>query len=227
LGAPMDVLWFRMSRKESDESETFGHVEAGRMLIMLNRTDYWQCAYLIPKDGYDKVKAKGLDAFRGGIVAMSPFLSDRVQEITDWDHVKLLTVAVDRLPRWHKPGLMLIGDAAHAMSPIGGVGVNLAIQDAVASANILAEPLRAGKVTEATLAAIQKRREFPVRVTQKLQVFVQNKMIDKVLYGSARPTQPLPVKFLQWFPVLQRLPARLVGMGVRPEHVHTPEMRAL
>jgi 2-polyprenyl-6-methoxyphenol hydroxylase-like FAD-dependent oxidoreductase len=224
LGAPMDVLWFRMSRKDSDESETFGHVEAGRMLIMLNRTDYWQCAYLIPKDGYDAVKAKGLDAFRDGIVAMTPFLRDRVQEIADWDHVKLLTVAVDRLPRWHKPGLMLIGDAAHAMSPIGGVGVNLAIQDALASANILAAPLRDGKVTEATLAAIQKRREFPVRVTQKLQVLVQNKMIDKVLQGSARPTPPLPVKLLQWLPVLQRLPARLVGMGVRPEHVHTPEV---
>jgi len=224
LGAPMDVLWFRMSRKESDESETFGHVEAGRMLIMLNRNDYWQCAYLIPKDGYDKVKAAGLDALRDSIVAMTPFLRDRVQEIGDWDHVKLLTVAVDRLPRWHKPGLICIGDAAHAMSPIGGVGVNLAIQDAVASANILAEPLRTGTVTEATLAAIQKRREFPVRVTQKLQVFVQNKMIDKVLHGSARPTPPLPIKLAQWFPVLQRLPARLVGMGVRLEHVRTPEV---
>ena len=223
LGAPMDVLWFRLSRKESDETETFGHVEAGRMLIMLNRTDYWQCAYLIPKDGYAAVKAAGLDAFRQSVVDMTPFVRDRVQEIADWDHVKLLTVAVDRLPRWYKPGLICIGDAAHAMSPIGGVGVNLAIQDAVAAANILAAPLRAGTVTDETLAAIQKRREFPVRVTQKLQVVVQNNLIDKVLRSSARPKPPFPLKVLQWIPALQRLPARLVGMGVRPEHVRTPE----
>ena len=154
---------------------------------------------------------------------MTPFVRDRVQEIADWDHVKLLTVAVDRLPRWYKPGLICIGDAAHAMSPIGGVGINLAIQDAVAAANILAAPLRAGTVTEETLAAIQQRREFPIRVTQKLQVLVQNNLIDKVLHSTARPKPPFAAKFLQWFPVLQRLPARLVGMGVRPEHVRTPE----
>lgn len=224
LGAPMDVLWFRLSRQDSDESETFGHVEAGRMMIMLNRGNYWQCAYLIRKDGYAAVKAKGLDAFRQSVAEMSPFVRDRMHEIADWDHVKLLTVAVDRLPCWHKPGLICIGDAAHAMSPIGGVGVNLAIQDAVAAANILAEPLRAGTVTEATLAAIQKRREFPVRVTQKLQITAQNTLIDKILSNSERPKPPLPTKLLQWFPVLQRLPARLVGMGVRPEHIRTPEL---
>jgi 2-polyprenyl-6-methoxyphenol hydroxylase-like FAD-dependent oxidoreductase len=223
LGAPMDVLWFRLSRKEGDETETFGHVEAGRMMIMLNRNDYWQCAYLIAKDGYAAVKAAGLDAFRQAVVGMSPFVRDRVQEIADWDHVKLLTVAVDRLPRWHKPGLICIGDAAHAMSPIGGVGVNLAIQDAVASANILAQPLRAGTVTEATLAAIQARREFPVRVTQRLQILIQNRMINKVLHSSERPKPPFATKFLQWFPLLQRLPARIIGIGVRPEHVRTPE----
>jgi 2-polyprenyl-6-methoxyphenol hydroxylase-like FAD-dependent oxidoreductase len=223
LGAPMDVLWFRISRRAGDEAETFGHVDAGHMMIMLNRNDYWQCAYIIPKDGFAAVKAKGLDAFRQAVVAMSPFVRDRVAEISDWNHVKLLTVAVDHLPLWHKPGLICIGDAAHAMSPIGGVGVNLAVQDAVAAANILAAPLRAGAVTEATLAAIQKRREFPVRVTQRLQIAIQNRMIGKVLSGSLRPKPPLAVKFLQWFPVLQRWPARLVGMGVRPEHIHTPE----
>ena len=158
LGAPMDVLWFRLSRRPGDEAETFGHVEAGRMMIMLNRNDYWQCAYIIPKDGYAAVKAAGLKAFREVVAKMSPFVRDRVQEIADWDHVKLLTVAVDRLPRWHKPGLMLIGDAAHAMSPIGGVGVNLAVQDAVASANILAEPLSAGAVTVFPL--LQPRDRF-------------------------------------------------------------------
>ncbi len=226
LGAPMDVLWFRLSREMSDESETFGHVEAGRMMIMLNRGDYWQCAYIIPKDGYGKVEAKGLEAFRAGVVAMSPFLKERVAEIADWDHVKLLTVAVDRLPQWHKPGLICIGDAAHAMSPIGGVGVNLAVQDAVAAANILAGPLRAGAVSEETLAAVQARREFPVKVTQKLQVVIQNNLINKALKSQERPQPPFVTRVLQWFPVLQRLPARLIGMGVRPEHVHTPEMSA-
>ena len=224
LGAPMDVLWFRLSRKEKDVSETFGHVEAGRMLIMLNRTDYWQCAFLIPKDGYAAVKAKGLEAFRQAVADMSPFVRDRMHEIADWDHVKLLTVAVDRLSRWHRPGLICIGDAAHAMSPIGGVGINLAIQDAVAAANILAEALRAGTVTEDTLHAIQKRREFPVRVTQRFQVIVQNNLIDRILRSNKRPRPPTAVKLLQWFPVLQRIPARLVGMGVRPEHVRTPEI---
>ena len=225
LGAPMDVLWFRLSREDSDAPETFGHVEAGRMMIMLNRNDYWQCAYVIPKDGFAAVKAKGLEAFRQSVVEMSPFVRDRVHEIADWDHVKLLTVAVDRLPCWHKPGLICIGDAAHAMSPIGGVGVNLAVQDAVAAANILAAPLRAGAATEGTLRAIQKRREFPARVTQRLQIAIQNNLIDKVLSSTERPKPPFAVKLLQWFPALQRLPARLVGMGVRPEHVRTPEIR--
>ena len=174
----MDVLWFRVSRREGDTNETFGHMEAGRMLVMLNRTDYWQCAYVIPKDGYAAVKAKGLDAFRQSVAFMSPFLRDRLGEITDWDHVKLLTVAVDRLPCWHKPGLLCIGDAAHAMSPIGGVGINLAIQDAVAAANILATPLKEGRVTEALLAAVQKRRTMPMRVIQWLQVQIQNNVLS-------------------------------------------------
>jgi len=220
----MDILWFRISRRAGDTAETFGHMEAGRMLVMLNRNDYWQCAYVIPKGGIDKVKAAGLDAFRESVAFMSPFLRDRLGEIADWDHVKLLTVAVDRLPRWQKPGLLCIGDAAHAMSPIGGVGINLAIQDAAAAANILAAPLKEGRVTEALLAAVQKRRTMPMRVIQRLQVFIQNNLLSAVLSTTQRPKPPFPARLLNWFPLLQRIPARIIGLGVRPEHVHTPEI---
>jgi 2-polyprenyl-6-methoxyphenol hydroxylase-like FAD-dependent oxidoreductase len=224
IGAPMDVLWFRVSRQQSDTAETFGHMEAGRMIVMLNRTSYWQCAYLIPKGGIDAVKAKGLDAFRDNVAFMSPFLRDRLGEIKSWDDVKLLTVAVDRLARWHKPGLLCIGDAAHAMSPIGGVGINLAIQDAVATANILAAPLREGGVTEALLEAVQRRRTLPMRVIQWLQVQIQNRVLSAVLAGTTRPQPPFAAKLVNRFPLLQRLPARIIGLGVRPEHVRTPEI---
>ena len=223
IGAPMDILWFRVSRRDSDTPETFGHMESGRMLVMLNRTDYWQCAYVIPKGGIDKVKAAGLKAFRDSVAFMSPFLRDRLSELKSWDDVKLLTVAVDRLSRWHRPGLLCIGDAAHAMSPIGGVGINLAIQDAVAAANILAAPLKEGRVTEALLEAVQRRRTLPMRVIQWLQVQVQNNVLNPVLKSSARPKPPFAAKLLNWFPQLQRLPARIIGLGVRPEHVATPE----
>jgi 2-polyprenyl-6-methoxyphenol hydroxylase-like FAD-dependent oxidoreductase len=226
IGAPMDILWFRVSRRDSDTAETFGHMEAGRMLVMLNRTDYWQCAYVIPKGGIDKVKAAGLEAFRDSVAFMSPFLRDRLSEIKSWDDVKLLTAAVDRLSRWHRPGLLCIGDAAHAMSPIGGVGINLAIQDAVAAANILAAPLKAGRVTEALLEAVQRRRTMPMRVIQWLQVQVHNNVLNPVLKSSARPKPPFAAKLLNWFPPLQRLPARIIGLGVRPEHVRTPEAKA-
>ena len=225
LGAPIDVLWFRVSRRDSDSAETFGHMEAGRMFVMINRTDYWQCAYVIPKGGIDAVKAKGLEAFRKNIAVMSPFLRDRLGEIKSWADVKLLTVAVDRLPRWHKPGLICIGDAAHAMSPIGGVGINLAIQDAVAAANILAAPLREGRVTDASLAAVQQRRTLPTRAIQWLQLRIQNNVLNPVLKSAARPKPPWPVKLLNWFPLLQRLPARIIGLGVRPEHVRTPQAK--
>lgn len=224
LGAPMDVLWFRLSRRGDDESETFGHIEAGRMMVMLNRGDYWQCAYLIPKGGFDSVKRSGIAAFRAAIVSLSPFLRDRMDEIKGWDDVKLLTVAVDRLPCWYKQGLVCIGDAAHAMSPIGGVGINLAIEDAVAAANILAEPLRRRAVTLDHLKQIQERREFPTRVTQRLQVFIQNNVIGPVLESTQRPKPPWAMRLVDIFPFLRRIPARLIGMGVRPEHVQTMEM---
>jgi 2-polyprenyl-6-methoxyphenol hydroxylase-like FAD-dependent oxidoreductase len=222
-GAPMDVLWFRLSRKDTDGDETFGHIEAGRMMVMLDRGDYWQCAYVIPKGGIERVHTAGLDAFRTAVVAMSPYLADRVGELKSFDDVKLLTVTVDRLRQWWRSGLMCIGDAAHAMSPVGGVGVNLAIQDAVAAANRLAVPLKAGRVSDDDLRAIQARRTFPVRVTQWFQLMMQNQVIRRAL-GGERPKPPFVLKLLDRVPFVQRLPARVLAIGVRPEHVHTPEV---
>jgi 2-polyprenyl-6-methoxyphenol hydroxylase-like FAD-dependent oxidoreductase len=222
-GAPMDVLWFRLSRKPSDSEETFGHIEGGRMMVMLNRNDYWQCAYVIPKGSADDVRRAGLGKFRQVVGEMSPFVQDRLGEIESWDLVKLLTVAVDRLRRWYRPGLLCVGDAAHAMSPIGGVGINLAVQDAVAAANILAEPLRRGSVSIETLAQVQQRREFPTRFTQRLQIVLQNNIIGPAL-GGRRPKAPLFMKMLQW-PLLRRIPGRLLALGIRPEHIRTPEIK--
>ncbi|MFZ0026819.1 MAG: FAD-dependent oxidoreductase [Pseudolabrys sp.] len=182
-GAPMDVMWFRLSHWPGDSEETVGHIESGRMMVMLNRNDYWQCAYVIPKGTAEEVRSAGLDKFRQVIADMSPFVRDRLGEIESWDQVKLLTVAVDRLRRWFRPGLLCIGDAAHAMSPIGGVGINLAVQDAVAAANILAQPLRHGTMTIETLESVQRRREFPTRFTQRLQLVLQNNIIGPALEG--------------------------------------------
>jgi 2-polyprenyl-6-methoxyphenol hydroxylase-like FAD-dependent oxidoreductase len=228
-GAPMDVLWFRMSRKENDTADTFGHIEAGKMMILFDRGDYWQCAYVISKGGIEKVQAEGLEAFRKRVLEMSPFLSDRIGELKSWDDIKLLSVTVDRLQKWWRPGLICVGDAAHAMSPIGGVGINMAVQDAVAAANQLAAPLRAGKVTDADLQAIQERRTLPVRFTQWLQLTIQKRIISRVLgmgESQRRPTPPLIFKLFNVFPVLRRIPARLLGLGIRPEHVQTPDVFA-
>jgi 2-polyprenyl-6-methoxyphenol hydroxylase-like FAD-dependent oxidoreductase len=226
FGAPMDVLWFRVSRRQSDEAATFGHIEAGMMMIMLNRGDYWQCAYVIPKGGIDRVRAAGLAAFRHSVAMMSPYLADRVDELKNWDDVKLLTVAVDRLRQWWRPGLLCIGDAAHAMSPVGGVGVNLAIQDAVAAANRLAGPLNAGTVSDDDLRAIEARRTFPVRFTQRLQLVMQNRIINRALSGTQKPKPPLLFQIVDAVPLLQRIPGRLLAVGIRPEHIHTPEIAA-
>ncbi|MBV9555728.1 MAG: FAD-dependent oxidoreductase [Pseudolabrys sp.] len=228
LGAPMDVMWFRISRKSGDGEDVAGHIESGRMLVMLNRDDYWQCAFVIPKGRADEVKARGLDAFRKTISEMAPFdAGDRLAEIKDWDDVKLLTVTVDILRQWWKPGLICIGDAAHAMSPIGGVGINLAVQDAVAAANILAEPLRQGTVTNETLNDIQQRRALPTRITQRLQLVLQNNIIGPAMQNtSVRPKAPLVMKLLQW-PLFNRIPGRVIAVGVRPEHIHTPDVASL
>jgi 2-polyprenyl-6-methoxyphenol hydroxylase-like FAD-dependent oxidoreductase len=224
LGAPIDVLWFRLTRRPDDPDETLGRFDAGHIFIMINRGEHWQCAFVIPKGTIERLKAAGLSAFRASVAGLAPSVGDRVGEIGDWDAVKLLTVQVDRLARWYRPGLLCIGDAAHAMSPIGGVGINLAIQDAVAAANILAAPLREGRATVDDLARVQKRRLFPTRVTQRFQVLVQNRIIARVLSGRRAFAAPAPIRILDRCPVLRRLPARLVGIGVRPEHVRTPEL---
>lgn len=225
LGAPMDVLWLRLSKRTSDGSQAVGRFQAGRLFVMLDRGDYWQCAYVIPKDGFGQVRCKGLDAFRHDLAALNPALANRVHEIASWDDVKLLTVRVDRLKRWHRDGLLCIGDAAHAMSPVGGVGINLAIQDAVAAANILAGPLRQGPVPEDLLRKVQDRRQWPTRMTQAVQLVVQNRIIQNVLTMTAIPRPPFVARLLKRFPVLRRIPGRLIGMGFRPEHVQIPEIR--
>ena len=221
LGAPMDVLWLRMSRQPGDPEQTGGTINYGHMMVTLNRNDYWQCAYLIRKGGYDELRARGLDAFKADIVRLTPFLADRVHELADWDDIKLLTVVVDRLRKWWRPGLLCIGDAAHAMSPVGGVGVNLAVQDAVAAANILAVPLREGRLTTDHLDQVQKRRTFPMKVIQQMQLTVQERLIDKILDSQKPIRAPWPMRLFNTFPFLRRIPARIVGVGVRPEHIHT------
>ncbi|MGB7125923.1 MAG: FAD-dependent oxidoreductase [Methylovirgula sp.] len=224
IGAPMDVLWFRLSRKAGDSAETFGRAEAGQMLVLINRGDHWQCGYVIPKGGFDALKRQDVAVLRQQLASLVPFLADRVAEIKSWDDVKLLTVAVDRLPLWHKPGLLCIGDAAHAMSPIGGVGVNVAIQDAIAAANILAPALRSGKpVSDALLGAVQKRREPAVKLTQAMQVFIQNRAITNVLRGTGKIRAPWIVRLFNYVPWLRRWPARFVGLGFRMERVKSPQ----
>ncbi len=221
FGVPMDVLWFRLSRRAADPQQTMGLFGAGRILILLNRGDYWQCGYVIAKGANEEVRRRGLPWFRESILKLLPWLADRVTELTDWEQIKLLTVRVDRLRQWYRPGLLCIGDAAHAMSPVGGVGINLAIQDAVAAANILARPLREDQVSVEDLKAVQKRRDWPTRVTQRLQLTIQKQLIARALSAEESFTPPLFVRLLSAFPPLARIPARLIGLGVRPEHVRT------
>jgi 2-polyprenyl-6-methoxyphenol hydroxylase-like FAD-dependent oxidoreductase len=219
IGAPMDVLWFRMSRQPGDPGESMGNFGKGAIFVLINRGDYWQCGYVIAKGSLAQARQRGLEAFRQDIEKMAPFMKGRTREIASFDDLRLLTVGVDRLKRWHRPGLICIGDAAHTMSPIGGVGINLAIQDAVAAGNLLAAPLRRGAVTDADLHAVQERREPPTRKTQAMQVFLQKNVITAVLGSPKQLKPPLFLKLIARFPWLARFPARILGMGFRPEHV--------
>jgi 2-polyprenyl-6-methoxyphenol hydroxylase-like FAD-dependent oxidoreductase len=223
LGAPMDVLWFRVSRQPDDPQQALGRFASGKIMVMLNRGEYWQCGYLIPKGTLPQLKERGLERFRKDFLTVAPFLGSRANEIRDWDQIKLLTVAVDRLRTWYRPGLLCIGDAAHAMSPVGGIGINLAIQDAVATANILSEPLRTGNVSERELRKVQQRRLFATRVTQRAQIFIQDRVLRPVLSSNQVFSVPLLLRLFQRLPFLRRIPARLIGIGIRPEHVRTPD----
>jgi 2-polyprenyl-6-methoxyphenol hydroxylase-like FAD-dependent oxidoreductase len=223
LGAPIDVLWMRLPKKPDDSYYALGHLKKGKMLVTINRGDYWQCAYVILKGASEQIQQRGLPAFRDDIADVAPFLSDRTDTLRDWKDISLLSVRVDRLLAWWRPGLLCIGDSAHAMSPVGGIGINLAIQDAVATANILAEPLRRQRVTSDHLAALQKRRLWPTRRTQSLQVQAHKRLVEPTLRGQVDFTKlPFAVRLLNDYPVLRRIPARLMGIGLRPEHVKSP-----
>jgi 2-polyprenyl-6-methoxyphenol hydroxylase-like FAD-dependent oxidoreductase len=222
FGAPIDVLWFRLPKEANDPAQAFGFVTAGQFMVLIDRGDYWQSAYLIRKGSFEERKARGLEAFRQDIARCTPFLAGRVNQIAQWEDVKLLSVKVDHLRKWHREGLLCIGDSAHAMSPVGGVGINLAIQDAVATANLLADKLRAGNVGEEDLRDVQKRRERPARLTQKVQVFMHHHFIEKILGSRETIAPPLAMRLLEELPRLRSLPARMIGIGFRPEHVRIP-----
>lgn len=230
LGAPIDVLWMRLPKMPDDPSTTGGRINTGVFLAMLDRGTYWQCAYVIPKGGIEAIRARGLDSFRADMLRIAPLFANRIHQLASWDDIKLLSVTVDRLERWYRPGLLCIVDAAHAMSPVGGVGINLAIQDAVAAANMLARPLASNlQAAELTpfLAQVEKRRLFPARVTQAAQVAVQNRLLRPVIDADTRSsrtmTVPWPLRLMARSSWLQSLPAYAVGVGVRPEHVHSPK----
>jgi 2-polyprenyl-6-methoxyphenol hydroxylase-like FAD-dependent oxidoreductase len=224
LGSPIDVLWFRLSKREGDPERVLGRIGVNTMIVTIDRTDYWQCAYVIGKGGIGRIHERGLEAFKAAVAEGARFLSDRVDELKSFDDVRLLSVTVDRLTTWSKPGLLCIGDAAHAMSPVGGVGINLAIQDAVATANLLAAKLKAGTLRDPDLDLVRRRRLFPVKVVQGLQVAVHNRVLKPMVAGGNRILRvPWPLKVLDANAWLRRWPAQFLGLGVRPEHVHSPD----
>lgn len=219
IGAPIDVLWFRMKKAPGDPPQAFGYIGAGQFMVLLDRDEYWQCAYVIRKGSFEDRKARGIEAFREEVVRCGSFLGDRVDAIKDWEDVKLLAVKLDHLKQWCRDGLLCIGDSAHAMSPVGGVGINLAIQDAVATANLLAPKFRKGRVTPEDLKAVQHRREPPARKTQNVQAFIHKHFLEHI-FGSTGPVAPpLVTRLFEGFPLLRRIPAKMIGMGFLPEHI--------
>jgi 2-polyprenyl-6-methoxyphenol hydroxylase-like FAD-dependent oxidoreductase len=222
FGVPIDVLWMRISKKQGDPRQTLGFFQHGKLLVLLDRDEYWQCGFVIPKGGFDEIKARGLPQFHKDIVSFAGFLRDRVAELDDWSKIKLLTVQINRLQDWCRAGLLCIGDSAHAMSPAGGVGINLAIQDAVATANLLAAKLRSGPVSVDDLRKVQARREWPTRLIQGMQIFIHSRVVTGRTSDDNETSLPFVLRLLKWFPILRQLPARFIGMGPRPEHVRSP-----
>jgi 2-polyprenyl-6-methoxyphenol hydroxylase-like FAD-dependent oxidoreductase len=222
FGVPIDVLWMRIPKKQGDPKQTLGFFQHGKLVVLLDRDDYWQCGFVIPKGEFDEIRARGLREFQNELASFADFLRDRVVELDDWSKIKLLTVRVNRLRAWCCEGLLCIGDSAHAMSPAGGVGINLAIQDAVATANLLAEKLQSGPVRVDDLRKVQARREWPTRLIQAMQIFIHRRVVTGRTSGEKKGSLPFVLRLLKWFPILRQLPARFIGMGPRPEHFHSP-----
>jgi 2-polyprenyl-6-methoxyphenol hydroxylase-like FAD-dependent oxidoreductase len=222
FGVPIDALWMRMSKRDDDPEQTFGFFQHGKLLVLIDRGDYWQAGFVIPKGQFDEIKERGLAQFQNDIVSFAGFLRDRVSELDDWSKIKLLTVQLNRLREWCCEGLLCIGDSAHAMSPAGGVGINLAIQDAVATANLLAEKLQRGPVHIDDLRTVQARREWPTRLIQGMQIFIHRRVVTGRTSDEKKTSLPFVFRLLKWFPILRQLPARFIGLGPRPEHIRSP-----